>query len=310
MIKLLEEGLEPPNQTELHPKCSVFTNFTTLISVPTIGLEPITQKREQILSLPCLPISPSGLFLMLNIMFTTTYFFHNLKCLSYSIKNYAICSFLLLLILCFYSDQIIWFFSYPYFKLDEKNILKVYKISEITSTKYLIIFSLFSLFAGISTLLHLFYFLSPGLTKKQNFFFFIIFVVLCLFIYFFSQFFIRSVFATICELVFDNSHTDPNPFYSIIIEPTLYDYFLFVVFILFSFFLTFLVVVLNILFLFCTKNFATKQYVIKLRFYIYISLFVLYWIFCPTDFLSTLAIVFVQLLWFEIVVGVCFILLV
>ncbi len=43
----------------LHPKCNVFTNFTTLIKIPTIGLEPITLKWEQILNLSCLPISPS-----------------------------------------------------------------------------------------------------------------------------------------------------------------------------------------------------------------------------------------------------------
>lgn len=278
----------------------MFTNFTTLIinKIPTIGLEPITLKWEQILNLSCLPISPSRLKNM-NKNKIITYLHIHLCELKYNFFIILISFFYLFIISYYFSDQLIFLLIN---NLLNKNMLKYFiftNITEIFITNIFITFFITFFITIQLIILLIWFFLTNGLYKFEN----LIFIKFYILYFIFNFYIINLIFTNIIPNIWNfflNLNFSNLYILTIYFEPKINTYFHFIfssfiyIFIIFIYFFLFFFLILN--------NFLKIQINFNLRKFFYLKIVLLCALITPPDILNLLLIYLLFILSFEIFV--------
>jgi hypothetical protein len=174
-----------------------------------------------------------------------------------------------------YLDQWIYLLSYPFFQLDVADRLIAFNMFEIIHTKALIASVLIFAFGLVLGIFHLWWFIVPGLSKRNNYYVAAALIIFLILILAFQDLFTNNCIASGCNLILSFSQLESNLLYPIQFEPKLYSYINFVL--LWS--------LLNVLMLFAIVSIAlaftvvsseTKKAALHLRFYLYFCLIIFY----------------------------------
>nr|YP_010508029.1 SecY [Phytophthora clandestina]AEP41142.1 SecY [Phytophthora clandestina]AFQ02376.1 SecY [Phytophthora clandestina]UXG56364.1 SecY [Phytophthora clandestina] len=217
--------------------------------------------------------------------------------LKYNFIILLITFFYLFLISYYFSDQLIYLLVN---NLLNKNMLKYFiftNITEIFITNFFIAISIAIFISTQLSILLIWFFLSKGLYKFENFYF----IKFYIFYIFFNFFIINLIFTNIIPYIWNfllNLNFSNLYLLTIYFEPKINNYFNFIfssfiyIFIIFIYFFSFFFFILN--------NIFQLKIIINLRKFFYLKLILLSALITPPDILNFLLIYFLFILIFEI----------
>lgn len=221
-----------------------------------------------------------------------TYFFKHLKDLQLQIILY-ICLYISFFIISYiYSDQWIYILIKPLIYIKKSNYLIFTDIIEIFLIKMILSLFISFILSLLCFFFQLWFFLSPGLFKRENILIFKILIIFSILLiisfYYIFMYIIPNAWKFFIE--FENTK---HPFlYKIYLEPKLYDYILFIIKILFittiSFQYPFLIFILLI------YKIINIKHIIKFRKIFYLKILLIASLITPPDIWSQI-IIFVLL---------------
>lgn len=235
-----------------------------------------------------------------------TYFFKHLKDLQLQIIL-SICLFLLLFIVSYiYSDQWIYLLIKPLIDLKKSNYLIFTDIVEIFLIKLFLSLFISSIISILCFFFQIWFFLSPGLFKKENTLILKILIIFSI-ILTISLIFIFTILIPNTWKFFIKFEDIKHPFlYKIYLEPKLYNYILFLIKILFL--TTILFQYPFLIFILLMYNIIDINFIIKFRRIFYLKILLLASLIAPPDIWSQIIIFIILIILIEIFILFYFIL--